>query len=68
MMSEKTGPDFKRTKNYKMGDWWDCTCEIICPCGHSVILDDDGEGRECFCGRRYLLVTFIEVAEKEEDG
>jgi hypothetical protein len=43
--------------------WWDCGCEIICPCGNNLILND-GQRELCDCGRVWLLETRLIRAER----
>jgi len=65
---EVTEQAFHHDYDLKYG-WFDCTCEVICPCGNgsNLILSSDCEDKTCdVCGRTYRLRSFVEVKESGE--
>ena len=43
--------------------WQDCTIGIKCSkCGGKVVLDDQNDYSECECGKKFRLLTQIEVS------
>jgi len=57
----------------KVGDvkysWWDCSTGFDCSCGASdfIVTDEDRPPVECDCGKKYRLVTYLEVWEDIDD-
>ena len=45
-------------------DWSECYCQMICPCGHKLILND--EPVECACGRIYDVQMVVQVSHEPE--
>lgn len=43
-------------KGYKVL-WWDCGCEIVCPCGADLVLSDEDDPKRYDCGRLWTLET-----------
>ena len=47
-------------------DWFDCSTGFDCPCGRDIVVTDEDDPIECDCGKKYRLVTYLEVWEDKD--